>query len=234
MRNKFRHCYSVFVENKMQDIMGDCRNCYNKGVEHALKKNPQSKQKVIDAASLLFFQNGFHGTSVRDIADSAEVNVSLISYYFKGKQGLLEYAVTKYYEAYFEEIDEKVLANESLSKHEQLKQLVAVIIEYKQSHLQLSCTIHREMSLDSVFVREMLVTYLAKESHYLSQLLFPLLIDQSTEEKQLLLMQLKGMLMTPYLLHNEWKYQVVGYHSHQLFVKRYVKKIHEWLDFVAH
>src|SRR5690625_2828613 len=148
MRNKFRHCYSVFVENKMRDIMGDCRNCYNKGVEHALKKNPQSKQKVIDAASLLFFQNGFHGTSVRDIADSAEVNVSLISYYFKGKQGLLEYAVTKYYEAYFEEIDEKVLANESLSKHEQLKQLVAVIIEYKQSHLQLSCTIHREMSLD--------------------------------------------------------------------------------------
>jgi len=234
MYGNFRHCYSVFVENKMQDIMGDCRNCYNKGVEHALKKNPPSKQKVIDAASLLFFQNGFHGTSVRDIADSAEVNVSLISYYFKGKQGLLEYAVTKYYEAYFEEIDEKVLANKSLSKYEQLKQLVAVIIEYKQSHLQLSCTIHREMSLDSVFVREMLVTYLAKESHYLSQLLFPLLTDQSTEEKQLLLMQLKGMLMTPYLLHNEWKYQVVGYHSHQLFVKRYVKKIHEWLDFVAH
>jgi len=49
--------------------------------------NVQSKQKVIEAASMLFFQKGFHGTTVRDIADKASVNVSLISYYFKGKQG---------------------------------------------------------------------------------------------------------------------------------------------------
>lgn len=198
-----------------------------------MKKNPPSKQKVIDAASALFFQKGFHGTSVRDIAENAQVNVSLISYYFKSKQGLLEYAVTKYYEAYFEQLDEKLVETESLSNQEQLKQLVSVIIQYKQSHLQLSCTIHREMSLDSVFVREMMVTYLAKESHYLNQLLFPLLTRETDEGKQLLLMQLKGMLMTPYLLHNEWKHQIIGYHSHQLFVRNYVKKIHDWLDFIC-
>lgn len=217
----------------MQEIAVHCRNCYNKGVEQALKKNPPSKQKVIDAASLLFFQKGFHGTSVRDIAESAKVNVSLISYYFKGKQGLLEYAVTQYYEGYFEQLDKNIKETETLSNLERLKQLISIIIQYKQSNLQLSCTIHREMSLDSVFVREMIVTYLAKESHYLSKLLFSILTKQGIEDKQLLLMQLKGMLMTPYLLHNEWKYQVVGNDSHQLFVKRYVKNIHLWLDFIS-
>ena len=45
-----------------------------------MKNNP-TKQKVVDAASFLFFQKGFHGTSVRDIAGKASVNVSLISYF---------------------------------------------------------------------------------------------------------------------------------------------------------
>src|SRR5690625_3882775 len=113
-----------------------------------------SKQKVIDAASLLFFQKGFHGTSVRDIAEEATVNVSLISYYFKGKQGLFEYAIVQYYEEYLSEIEVSLQQTESQSIKEQLKRLIYIIIQYKQSKLQLTCTIHREMSLDTIFVRE--------------------------------------------------------------------------------
>lgn len=90
-----------------------------------MKINPNpSKQKVIDAASLLFFQNGFHGTSVRDIAEKASVNVSLISYYFKSKQGLLEYAVTQYYEAYLKIMEETLEQTKSESSLEMLKGLV--------------------------------------------------------------------------------------------------------------
>lgn len=49
----------------------------------------QTKQKVIDAAISLFNTKGYDGTSVRDIAKRADVNVANISYYFAGKQGLL-------------------------------------------------------------------------------------------------------------------------------------------------
>src|SRR5699024_11562259 len=69
-----------------------------------------TKQRVIHAASTLFFQKGFDGTSVRDIAYKADVNVSLISYYFKGKQGLLEHAVIHYYESYLEMMEENIHA----------------------------------------------------------------------------------------------------------------------------
>lgn len=192
----------------------------------------QSKQKVIDAAILLFFQKGFHGTSVRDIAEEASVNVSLISYYFKSKQGLLEYAVTEYYETYLQELEQTIEQAATLSNMDQLKKLIFTIIQYKQDNLQLSCTIHRELSLDSVFVREMTVTYLAKENYFISTLLFSILKKEYKADKQYLLMQLKGMLITPYMLHNEWKYQVIGNHSHQIFIEKYVKTINNWLALV--
>lgn len=190
-----------------------------------------SKQKVIDAASLLFFQKGFHGTSVRDIAEEASVNVSLISYYFKSKQGLLEYAITQYYEIYLQELEEVIQQTTSLSNLDQLKKIIFFIIQYKQDNLQLTCTIHRELSLDSVFVREMTVTYLAKENHFLSSLFYELL-RKDLPDKDFLFMQLKGMLITPYLLHNEWKYQVIGNRSHQIFVEKYSRKVNAWLEFV--
>lgn len=191
-----------------------------------------SKQKVIDAASLLFFQKGFHGTSVRDIAEEASVNVSLISYYFKSKQGLLEYAITQYYETYLQELEQSIQQTASFTYLEQLKKLIFAIIQYKQEHLQLTCTIHRELSLDSVFVREMTVTYLAKENHFISTLFYSILKKEDMLDKEFLLMQLKGMLVTPYLLHNEWKYQVIGKDSHRMFVERYTRKVNDWLEFV--
>lgn len=198
-----------------------------------MKKNP-SKQKVIDAASFLFFQKGFSGTSVRDIAEKATVNVSLISYYFKSKQGLLEYAVTQYYEAYLITMEETLQETETLTPLEKLKELISVIIQYKQRNHQFSSFIHRELSLDSIFVREMAVTYLAKENHIISNAFFDALKmpKKSELDRHFLLMQLKGMLLTPYVLQNEWKDQVVGEYSHNIFAKKYVKTIHYWLDFI--
>ncbi|WP_047981575.1 forespore capture DNA-binding protein RefZ [Ornithinibacillus contaminans] len=196
-----------------------------------------TKRKVVEAASSLFYQKGFHGTSVRDIAEKAAVNVSSISYYFKGKQGLLEYAISTYYEDYLA-IMETTL-NESREKEpiERFKQLIYTIIQYKHSKLQFSCFIHRELSMDSVFVREMAVTYLAKENYIIgnafSAIFKEVNADKKKLDRQFLLMQLKGMIVTPYVLHNEWRNQVVGDYSHSLFINKYVQTIHTWLDFIT-
>lgn len=197
-----------------------------------LNKNP-SKQKVLDAASFLFFQKGFHGTSVRDIAERADVNVSLISYYFKSKQGLLEYGVTQYYEEYLRIMEKTLTAAENDTALDRLKHLTEAIIQYRQNHLQFSGFILRELSLDSVFVREMAVTYVAKENYYISNAFAAILTKEQRREQEILLMQLKGMLITPYILQNEWRNQVVGDQSHQMFVQRYAKTVHRWLDFIA-
>jgi AcrR family transcriptional regulator len=46
--------------------------------------------QIIEVAERLFSQKGFAGTSVRDIAQDADVNVSMISYYFGSKEKLIE------------------------------------------------------------------------------------------------------------------------------------------------
>lgn len=46
--------------------------------------------QIIKVAERLFADKGFAGTSVRDIAQEANVNVSMISYYFGSKEKLIE------------------------------------------------------------------------------------------------------------------------------------------------
>lgn len=45
---------------------------------------------IMETAEQLFAEKGFIGTSVRDIAESAHVNLAMISYYFGSKEKLLE------------------------------------------------------------------------------------------------------------------------------------------------
>ena len=50
----------------------------------------EKQLQIIDTAQRLFSLKGFDGTSVRDIAEEAGVNVAMISYYFGSKEKLLE------------------------------------------------------------------------------------------------------------------------------------------------
>src|SRR3954469_23348408 len=54
-----------------------------------MEYNEKQKQ-IISTAERLFSTKGFDGTSVRDIADEAGVNIAMISYYFGSKEKLME------------------------------------------------------------------------------------------------------------------------------------------------
>lgn len=47
-----------------------------------------TKVKIIEAARILFATNGFEGTSIREIARVAEVNVASVNYHFSSKEKL--------------------------------------------------------------------------------------------------------------------------------------------------
>jgi len=46
--------------------------------------------QIIGVAEKLFAEKGFSGTSIRDISQEADINVSMISYYFGSKEKLIE------------------------------------------------------------------------------------------------------------------------------------------------
>lgn len=53
-----------------------------------LERREQSREKILDAAETLFAQGGFNGVSLKDIARAADVDTSLLHYYFETKAGL--------------------------------------------------------------------------------------------------------------------------------------------------
>lgn len=50
----------------------------------------QTRMKLIEVATELFAVKGFAAVSVRELTETAQVNVSAISYHFSGKEGLYE------------------------------------------------------------------------------------------------------------------------------------------------
>ncbi|MFY7992157.1 MAG: TetR/AcrR family transcriptional regulator [Bacteriovoracaceae bacterium] len=54
-----------------------------------------TKEKILEVARVLFADKGFDGTSVRDIAKAAEVNVASVNYHFDSKENLFHEILLK-------------------------------------------------------------------------------------------------------------------------------------------
>lgn len=86
----------------------------------------QKKIKIINTAEKLFAENGFDGTSVRQIAKAAAVNVAMISYYFGSKEKLLESIMLYRISDYFVELNAAL--NPQMSPQEKIDTFIRVVI----------------------------------------------------------------------------------------------------------
>ena len=55
----------------------------------------QTRDRILAVSRLLFAEIGFNGTSIREIAKQADVNVSAVNYYFSSKENLYEEVLKK-------------------------------------------------------------------------------------------------------------------------------------------
>ena len=84
--------------------------------------------QIIETAEALFAEKGFDGTSVRDIADEAGINVAMISYYFGSKEKLME-AIFELRVGSIQMRVESLLKDEKLSPIEKVNMLIDEHIE---------------------------------------------------------------------------------------------------------
>ena len=54
----------------------------------ATAKSERTKERILRAAERLFAEHGYDGVSMRGLAAAAGVQLALLSYYFRGKEGL--------------------------------------------------------------------------------------------------------------------------------------------------
>ena len=66
----------------------------------------QKKQLIMDSALELFAENGFHATSMSQIAKKAGISKGLTYNYFESKKEILEELIQSGFETIFETLDE--------------------------------------------------------------------------------------------------------------------------------
>jgi AcrR family transcriptional regulator len=90
------------------------------------------REHILTVAEKLFGDKGFDGTSVRDIAQQANVNLAMISYYFGSKEKLLE-ALLEYRANYT--ILEALNKDESLSPWEKIDRVIDFYVDKIMNNL---------------------------------------------------------------------------------------------------
>lgn len=71
------------------------------------QRSIRTQEKLLDAAASAFAENGFKGTSTRDIAERAGVHHPLITYHFKSKDELWRAAVSRVFDRFRGTLAEK-------------------------------------------------------------------------------------------------------------------------------
>ncbi|MGV3489565.1 MAG: forespore capture DNA-binding protein RefZ [Tuberibacillus sp.] len=201
----------------------------------ATGKKQVTKETIADAAIKLFHMYGYHGTSVRAIAEEAGVNAALVSYYFGGKQALLEYLMESFYEGYLQVMETTIsMKAEEKNSADLLFSLAENLIQYQLKHFYLSLFVHREVTTDSTLVRELMSTYLMKEK-YMFDTVFeagrdsgdinPLPID-------LLSLQYRNMIIMPFLQPLYLRQVHTLEPTEEVFLNRYLEIVKEWINHI--
>lgn len=140
--------------------------------------NYNEKQvQIMEAAEKLFADKSFDGTSVRDIAEMAGVNLAMISYYFGSKEKLFE-AMFAHRSEFFKLQLESMLQNKELSPIEKIYQLVD---QYVIKLTDQQC-FHRIMVREQMVNKNEFITSKLNELKIRNQALIKQLISEGQEK----------------------------------------------------
>lgn len=108
----------------------------------------EKQVQIMEAAERLFAEKGFNGTSVRDIAEKAHVNLAMISYYFGSKDKLLE-ALFGYRGEYLKLKLESIIEDKEMGALEKMNTLIDHYID----------KIMKQQCFSRIMVREQVVNH---------------------------------------------------------------------------
>lgn len=119
-----------------------------------------AERKIIDAARELFYEKGFTGITVRDIANKAEVNLALLHYYFRTKDKIFEIVFSEAFSLLFKQLN-KALSSD-VDAFEKIRLIISCYITTNVKYPQLASFIMHELSVNSDFVWSIITSYKEK------------------------------------------------------------------------
>lgn len=130
-----------------------------------IRNMEDSRSKILNASAKLFVKNGYDGTSVRQIAQDAGVNLAMISYYFKSKEGVLVYLITETSRQLREKTEH--IQSLDLEPRERVTKLFLTITDHFVEHGLVSYVFGTELSLNrNKNIVDLILSILTKNQEY--------------------------------------------------------------------
>jgi AcrR family transcriptional regulator len=110
------------------------------------QRSIRTQQKLLDAAIEAFSENGFKGTSTRDIAERAGVHHPLITYHFKNKDQLWQAAANHIFKAFTRSLAQSLEENRDTCPKERMSKMIFAYVRYARSQPALHKVMVQEAS----------------------------------------------------------------------------------------
>lgn len=136
--------------------------------------------QILEKAESLFAEKGFDGTTVRDIAETAGVNLAMISYYFGSKEKLME-ALFRNRMAATQARMENIVGNETLN----LVQKMEILIDEYINKVMQKQSFYKVMMLEQITNKNLEVIKLLKNFKMTYAKLISTLIIEGQKAKKI-------------------------------------------------
>ena len=129
------------------------------------------REHIMNTAVSLFAVNGFEGTSVRDIAAAADVNLAMINYYFGSKEKLFE-SIVEYNVSYTRNMLDEVSSNTLLSSIQKIEKVIEIYVKRLFSNREFHKVLNHELMLNQrAELGEAILIVLSKNLEVISRII---------------------------------------------------------------
>ena len=163
------------------------------------KLDESTEEKIKEAARIVFTQKGYASAKVRDIAKEADINLSLVNYYFRSKEKLFQLCMAENLQRLLAGND-PIINDESTTIIEKIERLVALHLDMLLDNLDFPAFIVNEMLSGSADLPAMDQRKDIMVNSVLAKQVMALKKAGKLEMNPMhLLMNLMGMVLFPFL-----------------------------------
>lgn len=117
-----------------------------------MKPVSEKRERIIQAATIIFARQGFYNSTVADVAKEASVADGTIYLYFKNKDDLLISIFERSMDMFIQAAEEEI-SKEKSAEH-QLKRFIDLHLKLVHKHQELAQVIQIELRQSSKFIKE--------------------------------------------------------------------------------
>ena len=133
-----------------------------------MKDNNQttSKERILNTAVEIFARKGYAATGMRELAESAGVNLAMINYFFGSKKDLLKVILDTFFSGYLQILEEELTSQETLD--EKIRCFIHRAIDYISENRDYMIVTLTELPHDDPDITEFKAQWARKAMHLIN------------------------------------------------------------------